>query len=312
MAFSSSAFLVLTVDKASATSSVVEFISLITASAAVTASSAAVLAASYLSAVACVFPAVTFVSWVNVFKSSLAFSNSAVFPLSFNKVAAFSNSALILSTSIWASVASTLPAFTVLSNTALAWAFAAVNAVFNVSYFASYFAILFGVLPVLSASVSAFKSFCSFVFWASVAATTNSALAAFNSALLAFTSATAWATWSTVACSSSMINLAFLASSSAALLAILYSETVSGVLPGVGSSSTNSSSLPVDVVNVDLSTFNAFCASKVSVNIFLYASVGCSVPSNKAFIASNWSWYAFCDSGVLPLLSASRVSSNLL
>ena len=86
-----------------------------------------------------------------------------------------------------------------------------------------------------------------------------------------------------------MTNLAFLTSSSAALLAILYSETVSGVLPGVGSSSTSSSSLPVDVVNVDLSTFNASCASKVFVKIFLYASVGCSVPSNKAFIASNWS-----------------------
>ena len=266
LAASNAAFLTLISANAFATSSVVEFISLITPSAAVTAASAAVLAALYLSAVACVFPAVTFVSWVNVFKSSLAFSNSAVFPLSFNKVAAFSNSALILSTSIWASVASTLPAFTVLSNTALAWAFAAVNAVFNVSYFASYFAILFGVLPVLSASVSAFKSFCSFVFWASVAATTNSALAAFNSALLAFTSATAWATWSTVACSSSMINLAFLASSSAALLAILYSETVSGVLPGVGSSSTSWSSSPFDVVNADLSTFNFSCFSKANFN----------------------------------------------
>ena len=86
-----------------------------------------------------------------------------------------------------------------------------------------------------------------------------------------------------------MTNLAFLASSSAAFLAILYSETVSGVLPGVGSSSTSCSSFPVDVVKADLSTFNASCASKVSVNIFLYASVGCSVPSNKAFIASNWS-----------------------
>ena len=219
---------------------------------------------------------------------------------------------MILSTSIWASVASTLPAFTVLSNTALAWVFAAVNAAFNSLYLALYSAILFGVLFVLSASFSASESFCNFVFWASVAATTRSALAALNSALLALTSATAWATWSTVACSSSMTNLAFLASSSAALLAILYSETVSGVLPGVGSSSTSSSSLPVDVVNVDLSTFNASCASKVFVKIFLYASVGCSVPSNKAFIASNWSWYAFCDSGVFPLLSASRVSSNLL
>ena len=86
-----------------------------------------------------------------------------------------------------------------------------------------------------------------------------------------------------------MINLAFLASSSAALLAILYSETVSGVLPGVGSSSTSCSSFPVDVVNADLSTFNACCASKVFVKIFLYSSVGCNVPSNKAFIASNWS-----------------------
>ena len=102
LAASNAAFLTLISANAFATSSVVEFISLITASAAVTASSAAVLAASYLSAVACVFPAVTFVSWVNVFKSFLAFSNSVVFPFSFNKAAALSNSALILSTSIWA------------------------------------------------------------------------------------------------------------------------------------------------------------------------------------------------------------------
>ena len=60
-----------------------------------------------------------------------------------------------------------------------------------------------------------------------------------------------------------MTNLAFLASSSAALLATLYSETVSGVLPGVGSSSTSCSSFPVDVVKTDLSTFNSLCASKV-------------------------------------------------
>ena len=215
MAFSSSAFLVLTVDKASATSSVVEFISLITASAAVTASSAAVLATLYLSAVACVFPAVTFVSWVNVFKSFLAFSNSAVFPLSFNNAAALSNSALILSTSIWASVASTFPAFSVLSNTSLAWAFAAVNASFNVSYFFSYSAILFGVLPVLSASFSASESFCSFVFWASVAATTNSALAAFNSANFSFNLLAAEATksgsgfsWFNIVCAASWALIA--------------------------------------------------------------------------------------------------------
>ena len=60
-----------------------------------------------------------------------------------------------------------------------------------------------------------------------------------------------------------MTNLAFLASSSAALLALLYSETVSGVLPGVGSSFTRSSNSPFEVVNADLSTFNASCASKV-------------------------------------------------
>ena len=63
-----------------------------------------------------------------------------------------------------------------------------------------------------------------------------------------------------------MTNLAFLASSSAALLAILYSETVSGVLPGVGSSSTSWSSSPFDVVNADLSTFNFSCFSKANLN----------------------------------------------
>ena len=74
---------------------------------------------------------------------------------------------------------------------------------------------------VLSASVSAFESFCSFVFWASVAATTNSALAAFNSAFAAFTSATAWATWSTVALSSAIIVLALFTSAFAAFKALL-------------------------------------------------------------------------------------------
>ena len=62
LAFSNSAFLTLISANAFATSSVVEFISPITVSAAVTAASAAVLAASYLSDVSFVFPVVTFVS----------------------------------------------------------------------------------------------------------------------------------------------------------------------------------------------------------------------------------------------------------
>ena len=216
-AASNAAFLAFTFANASATALAVTFSSLITASAAVTAASAAVLAASYLSAVACVFPAVTFVSWVNVFKSFLAFSNSVVFPFSFNNAAAFSNSALILSTSIWASVASTLPAFSALSNTALAWAFAAVNAASNSLYLALYCIILFGVLFVLSASFSASESFCSFVFCSVVAATTNSALAAFNSANFSFNLLAAEATksgsgfsWFNIVCAASW---AFIASS---------------------------------------------------------------------------------------------------
>ena len=128
---------------------------------------------------------------------------------------------MILSTSVWASVASTLPAFSVLSNTVFAWAFAAVTAASNSLYLSSYSLILFGVLPVLSASFSASESFCNFVFWASVAATTNSALAALNSAFAAFTSATAWATWSTVALSSAIIVLALFTSAFAAFKALL-------------------------------------------------------------------------------------------
>ena len=62
LAASNAAFLAFTSANAFATSSVVEFISPITASAAVTAVSAAVFAASYLSDVAFVFPVVTFVS----------------------------------------------------------------------------------------------------------------------------------------------------------------------------------------------------------------------------------------------------------
>ena len=62
LAASNAAFLTLISANAFATSSVVEFISPITASAAVTAASAAVFAASYLSDVSFVFPVVTFVS----------------------------------------------------------------------------------------------------------------------------------------------------------------------------------------------------------------------------------------------------------
>ena len=100
LAASNAAFFAFTSANAFATSSVVEFISEITASAAVTACSAAVLAASYLSDVPFVLPSVTFGTSAAVFSSFLAFSNSSVFPLSFNKAAALSNSALILSTSI--------------------------------------------------------------------------------------------------------------------------------------------------------------------------------------------------------------------
>ena len=128
---------------------------------------------------------------------------------------------MILSTSIWASVASTLPAFSALSNTALAWFFAAVNAASNSLYLSSYALILFGVLPVLSASFSASESFCNFVFCSVVAATTRSAFAAFNSAFAAFTSATAWATWSTVALSSAITVLALFTSAFAAFKASL-------------------------------------------------------------------------------------------
>ena len=120
--------------KAFATSSVVEFTSAITVSAAFITASAAFLASLYLSAESFVLPSVTFVSSVAVFSSFLAVSNPAVSPLSFSKAAALSNLALILSTSICASVASTSPAFASLSNTFLAWAFALFIASSNCLY----------------------------------------------------------------------------------------------------------------------------------------------------------------------------------
>ena len=68
---------------------------------------------------------------------------------------------------------------------------------------------------VLSASVSAFESFCNFVFWASVAATTRSALAAFNSASFSFSLLTAAATtsgsgfsWFNIVCASAWALIA--------------------------------------------------------------------------------------------------------
>ena len=254
--------------KAFATSSVVELTSAITASTSFITASAAFLASLYLSADSFVLPSVTFVISVADFSSFLAVSKPAVSPLSFNKAAALSNSALILSTSICASVASSLPAFASLSNTVLAWAFALFNASSNCLYWALYASILFGVLPLVSAGFNASESFFNLVFCFSVAATTNSALAAFNSALFSLTFATAWATWSTVALSLSIIAFAFLASSSAAVFASLYFATVSGVLPEVGSSSTSLSNSPFEASNADLSTFNPLCVSKASFRRF--------------------------------------------
>ena len=120
LASSNAALAAFTFVKAFSTSSVVEFTSAITASTSFTTSSAAFLASLYLSADSFVLPSVTFVASVAFFSSFLAVSNPAVSPLSFNKAAALSNSALILSTSICASVASSLPAFASLSNTVLA------------------------------------------------------------------------------------------------------------------------------------------------------------------------------------------------
>ena len=146
---------------------------------------------------------------------------------------------------------------------------------------------LFGVLPVLFASFNASESFCNLVFCASVAATTKSALAAVNSALLAVTLATAWATSSTVAVSLSITAFAFSASCSAAVLAKLYASTVSGVLPGVGSSFTKSSKEAFELVRADLSTFNSCCLSKTSVKNFLYSSVDFKSPFSKLAITSS-------------------------
>ena len=137
--------------------------------------------------------------------------------MSFNNALASSNLASTSVTFSCASNADTLLAFSWASATSFAAATAASNSDFNALYLASYALILSWVLPSLLASTSFALSAASFVFWASVAATTNSAFAAFNSANFSFSLLTAVATssgfgfsWFNIFCASAW---AFLASS---------------------------------------------------------------------------------------------------
>ena len=195
--------------------------------------------------------------------SSVALSTSVAFAAS-----SFANTP---STASCAANASSLLALSPSVLIAAAFALAASNSVVSWSYSLLYALILSWVLPSVSAFTNFAASASNFVFWASVAATTNSALAAFNSANFSFSLLTAAATtsgsglsWFNIFCASSR---AFIASS----FAVLYGSFEIGVLPilGSGVSFIKSNNLLFEVSNFVLSVRNAFWPSNTAFTISL-------------------------------------------
>ena len=167
------------------------------------------------------FPKLSSLIGVNAFSAFLSSAICASVALSFNNALASSNLASTSVTFSCASNADTLLAFSWAFATSFAAATAVSNSDVNALYLATYALILSWVLPSLFASTSFALSAANFVFWASVAATTNSALAAFNSANFSFSLLTAAATTSGSGFSWSNIvwafSRAFIASSFAVL-----------------------------------------------------------------------------------------------
>ena len=134
-AVSNADFFSLTLFKASVTWVCVAFSSLITVSASLIASCAAVFASLYAFALSAVFPCVGSASVTKVLNASFAFVNSVLSALFTNNSAAFVNSAFAASTFSWAAWASALDALFSFANTAAASVFAASNCALIASYF---------------------------------------------------------------------------------------------------------------------------------------------------------------------------------
>ena len=217
------------------------------------------------------FPKLSSLIGVNACSAFLSSAICASVALSFNNALASSN---LVSTSVTFSCASnadTLLAFSWAFATSFAAATAVSNSDFNALYLASYALILSWVLPSLLASTNFTLSAANFIFWASVAATTNSALAAFNSANFSFSLLTAAATTSGSGFSWSNIVWAFVWAFIASSFAVLYGSFEIGVLPilGSGSSFINPNKLLFEAVNFDLSVRNACWPSNTAVTISL-------------------------------------------
>ena len=208
------------------------------------------------------------------FNAASAFRNSATcssVALSTSVAFAASSFANTPSTASCAANASSLLALSPSVLIAVAFAFASSNSLVKLLYVVSYSLILSWVFPAVSAFTSFAADSSNLVFWASVAATTNSALAAFNSANFSFSLLTAAATtsgsglsWFNIFCASSR---AFIASS----FAVLYGSFEIGVLPilGSGVSFIKSNNLLFEVSNFVLSVRNAFWPSNTAFTISL-------------------------------------------
>ena len=188
-----------TFSKAAVTCSGVAFSLLITVSASLIASCAAVFASLYAFALSAVFPVVGSASVAKVFNASFACVNSALSALLTNNSAALSKAVFAASTFAWASCTSAFVALSPFASTAAAAALASSNCVFNFPYSASYAAILSGVFPVSSAFVNWAASAFNLAFSSAVAASIKPSLACCKATFLAFTVAKASLTWATVA-----------------------------------------------------------------------------------------------------------------
>ena len=287
-AASNATFFSLTLFKASVTCSWVAFSSLITVSAALIASVAAVFASLYVFALSAVFPVVGSASVAKVLKASFAFVNSVLSALSFNISAAFANSAFIASTFACAAWASDFVALSPFASTAAAAAFASSNCGFNFSYAASYAVILAGVLPVSSAFTNESASAFNLAFSSAVAASTKACFAASNADFFSLTLFKASVTCSVVAFSSLITVSASWIASFAAVFASLYAFVLSVVFPVVGSASV------VKVLNASFACVNSVLSALFTNNSAAFV--------NSAFAASTFVWAA-CTSALDALFS---------
>ena len=223
--------------------------------------------------------------------------------------------------------------------TAAALALASSNSVVSWVYFSLYASILSWVFPVVSAFSSFAASASNFAFWASVALSTNAALAFSNSAFLAFTFVNASATCSGVESALLMIPSAAVTAASAACFAALYASVVDVVFPSVTfatpanafNSSLAVAKSPVFALsfsNAVASTnfaFNAstfaiaaaastfvalFCPAFVTKSAALaFASVNCVWIASTAFLYAAILVGVFVASNVLPSAGVNAVSA---